>query len=174
MSVMSAAPVPASGARPAPKPDSWPLRQWRAHPLLAQLARFTVVGLAGTVLNAVLFLLLRTWWDTLPANLVALVISTAASTEANRRFTFDASKASRWRVQLQNAGTLAFYACYSSGVLLLLGFFGSPSAVEQSIAVAVASILGGVTRFAVMRWWVFTGEGPSRVSVTPADVERLS
>ena len=127
------------------------------HPRLVQLIRFTAVGGAGTLLNAAIFLLLRTWWETLPANLAALVLSTAIGTELNRHFTFSASRGShRWRAHVQNGGTVLFYAFYSSAVLLALGLLVTdPSPVLESVAVAVASVLGGLLRFLVMRYWVF-------------------
>ena len=127
------------------------------HPTLVRLIRFTAVGGAGTLLNAAIFLLLRTWWDTLPANLAALVLSTAIGTELNRHFTFAAPRGShRWRAHVQNGGTVLFYAFYSSAVLLALGLLVTdPSPVLESVAVAVASVLGGLLRFLVMRYWVF-------------------
>ncbi len=76
------------------------LRQ--AHPFTTQLARYTVVGAIGTAANAVIFLALRAWWETLMANFVALVLSTLLSTEINRRFTFQAGPSThRWRRYVQ-------------------------------------------------------------------------
>jgi putative flippase GtrA len=126
------------------------------HPLLVQLARYAVIGGLGTLVNAVIFLLLRTWWDTIPANLVALVLSTVVSTEANRRFTFEGARIHWLRSHVQSGGTVLFYAFYSSAVLMLLAAtIDSPTAWEQTVAVAVASVLGGLGRFLVLRYWVF-------------------
>jgi putative flippase GtrA len=126
------------------------------HPLLVQLARYAVIGGLGTLVNAVIFLLLRTWWDTIPANLVALVLSTVVSTEANRRFTFEGAEVHWLRSHVQSGGTVLFYAFYSSTVLMLLAAtIDSPTALEQTVAVAVASVLGGLGRFLVLRYWVF-------------------
>ncbi|WP_433293288.1 GtrA family protein [Pseudonocardia sp. CA-142604] len=126
------------------------------HPLLVQLARYAVIGGLGTLVNAVIFLLLRTWWDTIPANLVALVLSTVVSTEANRRFTFEGARVHWLRSHVQSGGTVLFYAFYSSAVLMLLAAtIDSPTAWEQTVAVAVASVLGGLGRFLVLRYWVF-------------------
>src|SRR3954468_24145440 len=82
-----------------------------------QLLRYVLVGGLGTVVSALLYLVFRTWWDAVPANLGALVLSTVATTEANRRFTFPGMAADRRREYVQNAGTVAFYAVYSSAVL---------------------------------------------------------
>jgi len=129
------------------------------HPLLVQVVRYAVLGAAGTGANAMIFLVLRTWLDAVPANLIALVLSTALSTELNRRFTFGGAAAHRWRNTVQNGGTVLFYAFYSSAVLLLLGtFVDSPSPALESLVVAAASLLGGSVRFLVLRQWVFADD----------------
>jgi putative flippase GtrA len=127
--------------------------------VVRQLARYGVVGVLGTTVSALLYLLFRVWWDAVPANLAALVLSTVASTEANRRFTFRGAPTDRVREYLQNAGTVAFYAVYSSAVLLLLdALVDEPTALQESVTVAAASVLGGLARFAVLRNWVFGDE----------------
>ncbi|MBA3906385.1 MAG: GtrA family protein [Pseudonocardiales bacterium] len=135
--------------------------QWRArvrlqYPTLAQLARYAIVGGAGTSLNVVLFLVARPWLDAVPANVVAIVVSTVATTEANRRFTFGAEGGHRWRTLLQNVCTVAFYAFYGSAVLMLLNaLVERPTELMESAAVVSASLLGGLARFSVMRLWEF-------------------
>jgi putative flippase GtrA len=127
--------------------------------VVRQLVRYGVVGVLGTAVSALLYLLFRVWWDAVPANLAALVLSTVASTEANRRFTFRGVPTDRVREYLQNAGTVAFYAVYSSAVLLLLdALVDDPTALQESVTVAAASVLGGLARFAVLRNWVFGDE----------------
>ena len=131
------------------------------HPLLVQLVRYAVVGGLGTAANAALYLVARTWWDAVPANLLALVLSTALSTEVNRRFTFGGALVHRWRAHVQNGGTVLFYAAYSSAVLLLLGsLVDQPGAVLESAAVAAASVLGGLGRFLLLKHWVLD-DGPA-------------
>ncbi len=131
-------------------------------PMVAQVARYAAVGGLGTLTSALVFLTLRTWWDAVPANLVALVVSTLLSTEINRRFTFGAAQpAHRWRVYAQNGGTVAFYACYGSVVLLVLAaFVDRPSPLLESATLAAASLLGGLVRFLVLRYWVFEPRTP--------------
>ena len=128
----------------------------RLRPALVQLGRYALVGGVGTGLNVVLFLVARTWLSAVPANVVAIVLTTLVTTEANRRFTFHAEQGYRWRTILQNVGTMVFYAFYGSAVLLLLhAVVESPTALMESIAVASASVLGGIARFSVMRLWEF-------------------
>ncbi|MBW0116625.1 GtrA family protein [Pseudonocardia abyssalis] len=126
------------------------------HPLAVQLSRYVVAGGVGTLVNALLFLLLRTWWDLLAANLAALVLSTLVSTEVNRRFTFSGEQGHAWRAHVQTAGMVVFYAVYSSAVLLALhATVDSPTPLLESVTVAAASVLGGAARFLLLRFWVF-------------------
>ncbi|WP_165922209.1 GtrA family protein [Pseudonocardia endophytica] len=135
---------------------------WSTHarPMIVQLARYAVIGGSSTALNAGLFLLLRPFLDAVPANLVALTVTTVVSTEANRRFAFDGAHAHHMREWVQDVGTVLFYAGYSSVVLLGLHLVdpGATPGLEAAV-VAVASVAGGLARFLVLRHWVFaTGE----------------
>jgi putative flippase GtrA len=126
--------------------------------LLHQVVRFAVVGALGTTLSALLYLVFRIWWDAVPANLAALALSTVVSTEVNRRFTFHGAMADHTREYVQNAGSVLFYAVYSSMVLVLLDqVVPDPTALQETVTVAAASVLGGVARFLVLRNWVFDG-----------------
>ena len=145
---------------PVGMPASWRARMRLHHPLLVQVTHYVVVGGLGTAVNAVAFLLLRTGLEAVPANLVALLVSTAVSTEANRRFTFCGEAVHRWRARVQIGGTVLFYAFYSSAVLLLLELVvDAPTPVEQTVAIAAASVLAGIGRFLVLRYWVFGTDG---------------
>jgi putative flippase GtrA len=138
-------------------PASWRARMRLRHPLALQVARYVMVGGLGTAVSAAVFLLLRTaGLDAVPANLVALLVSTAVSTEANRRFTFGGTAVHPWRARVQIGGTVLFYALYGSAVLLLLELVvPAPTPVEQTAALVAASVLGGLGRFLVLRYWVF-------------------
>jgi putative flippase GtrA len=143
-------------------------RRPRLHPTLVQLGRYALVGGVGTGLNVLLFLLARTWLSAVPANVVAIVLSTLVTTEANRRFTFHAGQGHRWRTILQNLGTMVFYAFYGSAVLLLLNaVVDAPTALMESAAVAAASVLGGLARFCVMRLWEFAPPATPQVAIAP-------
>jgi len=122
-----------------------------------QLLRYAVVGCLGTVVSAVLYLVFRTSWDAVPANLAAIALSTMASTEGNRRFTFHGAVTDHTREYVQNAGSVLFYAGYSSVVLVLLDqVVTDPTALQETVTVAAASVLGGVVRFLVLRNWVWS------------------
>jgi putative flippase GtrA len=149
---MSSAAVAAFGA-----PVSWRARMRLHHPLALQVLRYVLVGGLGTAVSAAVFLLLRTaGLDAVPANLVALLVSTGVSTEANRRFTFGGAAVHPWRARVQIGGTVLFYAFYGSAVLLLLDLVvPAPTPLQQTAALAAASVLGGLGRFLVLRYWVF-------------------
>jgi putative flippase GtrA len=145
------------------------------HPLIVQVARYAIVGGLGTGVNALIYLVLRTWIEAVPANLVALVLSTIASTEANRRFTFGGAAARHWRNYVQSGGTVLFYAFYSSTVLLILAaLVDGPSPTLEATCVAAASLLGGTCRFLVMRYWVFgTKDRAAQDTAPPARAQRV-
>lgn len=125
-------------------------------PLLRQLGRYAAVGGLATALNAVLFLLFRPWLAAVPANVIALILTTALSTELSRRFAFGGPRAFRLREWVQDVGTVAFYACYSSVVLLALhALTAAPTPAEEAAVLVLASLGGGLLRFAVLRFWVF-------------------
>ena len=127
-----------------------------ARSVARQLFRFAVVGCLGTALSTVLYVVLRTWWDAVPANLAAIALSTVVSTEVNKRFTFGAAAADRTREYLQNAGTVLFCAFSSSAALVALAaLVDDPTVLQESVAVATAGVLGGLARFVVLRNWVF-------------------
>ncbi|MBW0088583.1 GtrA family protein [Pseudonocardia sp. KRD-184] len=126
------------------------------HPVAAQIARYVIAGGVGTLVNALVYLALRTSMELLPANLTALVVSTLVSTEVNRRFTFSGEEVHPWRAHVQTVGMVAFYAVYSSLVLLALHtVVDSPTPLLESATVAAASVLGGAGRFLLLRFWVF-------------------
>jgi len=152
----------ALAVRATKRPVSWRARL-RLHPLLAQIGRYAIVGGLGTSLNVVVFLVARPWLAAVPANVVAIVVSTLATTEANRRFTFSAEGGHHWRTVLQNLGTVVFYAFYGSAVLMLLSaLVARPTELMESAAIVTASLLGGLIRFTVMRLWEFAPAGGSR------------
>jgi len=138
------------------------------HPTVVQLGRYALVGGLGTGLNVALFLIARQWLSAVPANVVAIVLCTLLTTEANRRFTFHVGRGRRWRTVMQNVGTVVFYAFYGSAVLLLLSaVVDRPTALMESAAVTVASVLGGLARFSLMRLWEFAPARPEALGRTP-------
>lgn len=117
---------------------------------------FVLVGASSTALNAGLYLLLRQWWDLLPANITALALSTVASTEANRLLAFAGMQSARSRLDSQSLLVFLFYVCYTSVTLWVLHLVVADASPEtEALAVSVASVLGGLGRFLLLRLWVF-------------------
>lgn len=128
-------------------------RPGSAHPIVW----YVVAGAATTGLQELLFLGLRPLLGSVTANVVAIAVTTLANTEFHRRFTFAHMRTSALRLHLQSLGSFAFYAGYGSVVLVTLqAIVGSPSATLEAIVLAVTSAVGGLLRFVVLRWWVFT------------------
>jgi putative flippase GtrA len=156
-----------------------PRRVPQRHPLLVQLGRFALVGCVIATLNTAIFLVARIWWETLPANLVAVILSAAASTELNRRFTFSGAAVRGWRLHVQTGLAALYYAFSSSIVLLVLDVLTtSTTPTQESVAVAVSGVLAALGRFTLIRNWVLNtrrnaaADRAADVS-TPVDDSRL-
>jgi putative flippase GtrA len=131
--------------------------------LVGQLVRFAAIGIVSTVTQLGLFLLLRNEVGVLTANLVSLVLSTVANTEANRRITFGIRGwAGAGRQQLQALVVFGLSLALSSGALALLGVM-APSAGRgaELVVLLAANALATVARFALLRTWVFGARRPS-------------
>ncbi|NKQ54126.1 GtrA family protein [Amycolatopsis sp. K13G38] len=132
--------------RPEHRPDA-------AHPAVW----YVIAGVVTTGLQELIFLGARLLIGSVVANVVAIAVTTLLNTEFQRRVTFAGMRTSALRLHLQSAGTFAFYASYGSLVLLSLQIFSpDPSATLEAVVLAVTSMLGGILRFVVLRWWVFT------------------
>lgn len=121
-----------------------------------QLVSFALVGLFSTLVNLALFAVFRMWWPVLSANLAALLITTLANTEANRRFTFPSRATGPGRVHGQGAVVFGLYYLFTSGALLLLHAHAPdpPRALELAVLL-LSSAIGTVGRFLLLRAWVF-------------------
>ncbi|MEV0085065.1 GtrA family protein [Saccharopolyspora sp. NPDC050642] len=133
--------------------------------VVGQAVLFTVVGVLATATNAVLYVLLRGIFPVGASNFCSLLITTVASSAAHRHFAFAARDEHRARMHLQTLAVFAFY-CVSNNIALgLLGLaVEDPSSVAEAAAVAALSVIGGTTRFAVMRLWVFSRSAGHRAS----------
>ena len=138
-----------------------PPRLWNTQ-LIGQLVRFSAIGVISTVVQLGLFLLLRGEVGALTANLISLVLSTVANTEANRRITFGIrGRAGAVRHQLQGLAVFGLSLALSSGALALLGLVAPTAGASAELVVLIAAnALPVVARFALLRTWVF-GTRPS-------------
>nr|WP_275402637.1 GtrA family protein [Streptomyces sp. SID13031] len=135
--------------------------------MIRQIGTFGVIGAVSVLVQLVLYAVMRGWWGALSSNLLALTVCTILNTEANRRFTFGATGNSVGRVHLQGFMVFVGYYVVTSGALLLLGITVAATPRWLEIVVLVlASAVGTVGRFIVLRLWVF-----ERVAQTTTQVQ---
>lgn len=136
---------------------------------LRQLGCFAAVGAASTAAQAVIYLLSRQALSLTAAGAVALVLTTALTTEAHRRLTFRGCRpAPTLRVHLQAGGTSA--VAYALVLAVVLGVDALPPDAQPVIEVAVLTAAGaavGLLRFAALRVWVFPARRPTVGATAP-------
>ena len=135
-----------------------------------QLPVFAAVGVLSTLAYLLLYVLLRGPMGAFAANAVALAVTAVANTAANRRFTFGVT-GSRNALRDQIGGLVAF----GIGLVLSTGTLAGvhtavhhPSRVTELAALIVANGLSTLSRFILLRAWVFH---PRHHPVTSADHE---
>ncbi|MCU0297279.1 MAG: bifunctional glycosyltransferase family 2/GtrA family protein [Candidatus Nanopelagicales bacterium] len=121
-----------------------------------QALRFILVGIASTALYALLYLVARNTFDPVAANIVALLLATAANNAANRSFTFGISGRQGWLThQLKGYAVLGVALAITTATAVLL-----PATVSRPweiVALTAANLLATVIRFLLFRTWVFGG-----------------
>jgi putative flippase GtrA len=127
--------------------------------LIAQLLRFSAVGVVSTAAYVVLYVLLRSVMPALGANALALLVTAVVNTAVNRRVTFGVrNRRARLRHQLQGIVVFAVGLALSSGALAMLHGIAPRAGRGIEIAVLVsAGVAATVVRFALFRSWVFPG-----------------
>lgn len=124
----------------------------------AQALRFSAIGVASTMLNWLVYLSSRPFMSVAWANLLAIVISTFASTSANRIWNFRSTETNgatgAWRDHLMS------FTAFGLGWLLAImisgqleAYFGELDTVVELVIVQGCSILGSAVRFGIMRHW---------------------
>jgi low temperature requirement protein LtrA/putative flippase GtrA len=106
-----------------------------------ELSRFALVGVASAILYLLLFLALRGLTAPLAANAVALALSAAANTAANRRFTFGR----RGRAGLLThhvQGLIVFGFCLGLTTVALAGLGALAPGASRAVGGRVARIVG--------------------------------
>jgi putative flippase GtrA len=124
-----------------------------------ELAVFALIGVASTVLNLGLFVLLRSFLAAQVANAVALLLATVANTAANRRLTFGVTgREGAVRQQIQGLIVFALTLGLSAGALALLhGVSSNPARWVETAVIAVATLVATVVKYLGMRYWMFSG-----------------
>ena len=133
------------------------LRPAARRDLPLQVARFTVIGVASTIVYVVLFLLLRLAIPAQAANVVSLLVTAVANTAANRRLTFGISGRSN-AARHQVKGLIAFgigLALTSGALAALHSGPAHPGRLAEVSVLIAANLAATVIRFLLYRHWVF-------------------
>ncbi|MEU5331962.1 glycosyltransferase [Streptomyces asoensis] len=151
-------PVPRRPEPAAEHPDAVLAPDAARSQLIWQIGCFAAIGIASTAGQALLYWMLRGWWQPAVANFVSLLVLTLLNTEANRRLTFrySADSIGAGRAHL-GAGALFVvgYLVTSAAVLLFRDAVPDASAAAETLVLAGSSVLVTALRFLVLRLAVF-------------------
>ncbi|WP_369227070.1 glycosyltransferase [Streptomyces sp. R39] len=151
-------PVPRRPRPAAEHPDAVLAPDAARSQLAWQISCFVLIGIGSTAGQALLYWLLRGWWQPAVANFVSLLVLTLLNTEANRRLTFRycADGVGAGRAHL-GAGALFVvgYLVTSAAVLVFRDAVPDASAAAETLVLAASSVLVTALRFLVLRLAVF-------------------
>ena len=136
------------------------------------LWRFLTIGVVSTLAYAVLFLALRGPLGAVGANALALALTAAANTQANRHFAF-ALRGRSGLLRQHAAGGLVYLLALglTDGALAVLhGLVSHPSRVVEVAVLIAASIVATGCRYVALRTWVFAHGGRGRARTDPLRV----
>ena len=121
-----------------------------------QVLRFIAVGIASTALYAVLYLFARMLLDPVAANVLALLLATAANTAVNRRFTFGITGRDGWvSHQAKGYAVLGIALVITTTVAMLLP--AGTGRTAELVALTAANLFATLVRFVLFRTWIFGG-----------------
>jgi putative flippase GtrA len=125
--------------------------------LVAQLAWYTVIGVASTLAYVGLYALLRDALGAQLSNVAAWVLTAVFDTSANRRLTFKLSgRAGALRAQIEGMVVFLIGLALTSGSLAVLDVVkDQPSRMLELGVLLAANLAAGVLRFVLLRVWVF-------------------
>ena len=122
-----------------------------------QLAWFTGIGVVMTLAYLALYAVLRPTCGPQLANAIAWVVTAVGDTSANRRFTFGVfGRPGAARAQVEGMVVFGLGWAITSGSLVALEVLvDEPGTTLELVVLAVANLVAGLLRFALLRWWVF-------------------
>ncbi|MCW2874368.1 bifunctional glycosyltransferase family 2/GtrA family protein [Actinacidiphila oryziradicis] len=149
----SIAAIPAPRRLNQPQPDAPAQRKG----LTGQLPSFLAVGVACTLAYMALYLLARQLMPAIWANGLALLVTAVANTAANRRYTFGITgSADALRHQIEGGFAFIIGLGLTTGAVAGLHVLAADASHGTELAVLVgANAVATVTRFVLMRLWVF-------------------
>jgi len=122
-----------------------------------QAGGFLAVGVVCTVASVAIFALLRPLAGVQLANLVSLVLTSILNTELNRRHSFGITER-RYRFKDHRRGLwvmLLALGLTSGSLWLLHALLPDASVLDELLTITAANILAAVTRFTLLRYWIF-------------------
>ncbi|MFC4004038.1 GtrA family protein [Prauserella oleivorans] len=126
---------------------------------LRQAGWYLSAGAAATLVQGLLFIVLRTPCDASCSNVLATGLSTVANTEFHRRVTFAGAPDRKLRRHVQTLVSAVFYILHGSAALAILdAVTGTYSLLTEALVVVAASAFAGAARFIVLRQWVFPSQ----------------
>jgi putative flippase GtrA len=142
--------------RPAPRVQEVALvlaERLRWDDVYAQFARFVLVGGSSTAVYAALFLALR-GFGSMPAHLIATVVSSILANELHRRLTFRAEERVGFLTAQIEAGGVSFIGLAATTTALgwLDATVASAHPALQISLVATVTAVIGLMRFIALRW----------------------
>ncbi len=124
----------------------------------AQLLRFACIGVASTLVYALLYLAFRDLsMPAQAANAVSLLLTAIANTAANRRLTFGIRESAH-AGRHQFLGLIAFgagLAVTAAALAVLHAFSARPARVVEVSVLVTANLVATAVRFVLYRCWVF-------------------
>ena len=132
----------------------------------SRVVRFIAIGVLSTLAYVLLYLVLRDWLAAGVANALALAVTAVANTAANRRLTFGVQgRDGLLRQHLLGGLTFLIALALTSGALAVLhALVPRPSHLLEASVLVVASAAATLSRYALMRWWIFADAALAKVS----------
>ena len=125
----------------------------RRDDVVAQFARFVLVGGVSSSLYASLFLVLQVLGDQ-PANLLGATVSSVLANELHRRLTFHAGERVNWFAAQWEGGSTAVIGMLATTLALgwLAAVVGDTSVTVRMALIGAVIAMIGLLRFAALRW----------------------
>lgn len=145
-----------------------PIVPSRRPSFFGQVLRFGLVGVASTMAFAALYLVLQGPFGSQEANFLALLLTAAGNTAANRRFTFGIRGPAKLLTH-QFQGLIVFLLAWGlTAPSLLILHAVNPDALPnlELLTLTGANIFATLMRFVLLRLWVFAAGGPEPLSLS--------
>ncbi len=148
--------IPAEPAAAQPDDTVEPSAKGRTG-IRRQVRGFLVVGAICTIASVAIFALLRPVVGVQWANLVSLVLTSILNTHLNRRHSFGITERDRWiGDQRRGLWVMLLALGLTSGSLWLLHTVApGASVLDELLVITAANVLAAVTRFLLLRYWIF-------------------